>query len=714
MEPHEQQVELQSVRSSEERLRLQIHQLQKRLSDQSSEIEALRARVIAAQERATQAHAPIGIVEVTLDGHYVSVNDAFCELLGYARDELLGLTFSEITFAEDRARSQELVERLTTGAIPSSRVEQRFLRRDGTLVWVDVYRTLIKSDIGTPLYVMGAIVDLTDHKRAEAALRESEARYRLLFEGSAVPIWEEDFSAVAARFAELRAAGVSDFRAHLTADPVEVHRLATLVKILDVSPASLELFGVSSRQELLGNLPAYFREESWEVLREEMIALAHGQTSFRSEAPLRGARGEDRIVSLHLAVAPGAEHSLSRVLVATLDITERKAAEKLLLDAARTKDEFIAVLAHELRNPLAPVRTAAALLRAHGPANPLVARCAAVIDRQAAQMARLLDDLLDVSRLSRGKLILQHGPVVLQNVVEAAAETARPHIEQRQHQLVIDVPDTPILVDGDAARLTQVLGNLLNNAAKFTPPPGQISITARAENDEALVTVRDTGAGIASDQLKHIFDLFTQAGRDERTSSTGLGIGLALARQLVEMHGGSISVSSEGLGNGSEFAVRLPLTRVAASVPDDLAPMSSTALLGRRVVVVDDNADAAEMLATWLGGLGCEVRTVTDGIAAVQETERFRPDVAFVDLGMPGMAGYEVCRRIRQEPWGAHVTLVALTGWGQEEDRRRSISAGFDHHLVKPADLDRLVELLRCIIPGVGIGVGDGVRGACF
>ena len=789
-----------------------------------TERKASEAALRDSQQRlaATQAHVPIGIVELTLDGRYVNVNDAFCKIVGFPRDELLGQTFGEITVAEDRLRNRELFEQLTAGAIPSFRFEKRFVRKDGTLAWVDVHGTLIKSDSGLAAHVIGAVVDLTDRKQSEAvlrevderframadaapvliwetdetgvvfvnghyldffgtdfevicgmgwaqflhpddaagyvaayqaafaarepysyecrfrratgeyrwllntgrpfgkrgfvgfsaditdskrigaALRESEARYRLLFEGSPVPIWEEDFSAVARRFAELRAAGISDFRAYLTANPYEVHRLATLVKIIDVSPAGLRLFGVLSKDALVERMPAYFREETWDVFREELITLANGQTSFQSEAPLKDARGEDRTISLHLAVPPGAEQSLSRVLVTMLDITERKAAEEALLDTARQKDEFVAVLAHELRNPLAPVRTAVALLKARGPVDPVVARCRDVIDRQAAQMARLLDDLLDVSRLSRGRLALARGPVVLQDVIEAAIETARPLVDQRQHELVVEAPRAPVLLDGDAARLTQVLGNLINNAAKFTPLPGRITIAARVEQNEAVVIVADTGIGISANQKDHIFGLFAQGADTNRNASTGLGIGLALARQLVEMHGGSILVSSEGSGQGSEFVVRLPLTpTVSTSSSDHATSPASPALSGLRVLVADDNVDANEMLAAWLASIGCEVRTVTNGATAVHELKRFRPDVALVDLAMPGLDGYEVSRRIRQEPWAANVTLVALTGWGQEEDRRRSIAAGFDHHLVKPADFERLIELLQSIVPGV-------------
>jgi PAS domain S-box-containing protein len=281
--------------------------------------------------------------------------------------------------------------------------EFRIVRPDGAIRWVANFGRAVYPGGGGAGRMIGTITDITERKVAEAALLNSEERYRLLFEGSALPMWEEDFSAVAVRFAELRAAGVHNFRAYLTAHPEELRRLAALVKLTDVNPASCALFGVADRQALLASLPFHFCDDSWVVLREEMIALAGGQLTFRSEAPLQRADGEVRVVSLHLSVAPGAERTLSRVLVSMLDITERKAAEESLVEAARQKDEFVAVLVHELRNPLAPIRTAVALLRARGPAEPLVSRCRDVIDRQAAQMTRLLDDLLDMSRLSRGR-----------------------------------------------------------------------------------------------------------------------------------------------------------------------------------------------------------------------------------------------------------------------------------------------------------------------
>lgn len=770
---------------------------------------------------ATQSYVPIGIVELTLDGRYASVNEAFCEMVGYSRAELIGRTFVEITCPDDRPRNQALFEQLTVGDIPSSRFEKRFVRKDGTMVWVDVHRTLIRSDDGAPAYVIGAVVDLTDRKRAEAvlrevddrframadaapvliwqtddtgvvfvnghylaffgtdldavsgmgwarflhhddapgylaayrtayaarqpyshecrfrnasgeyrwllntgrpfgargfvgcsaditdskrteaALRESEARYRLLFEGSPVPIWEEDFSAVVQRFAELRAMGISDVGAHLTAHPDEVRRMAMLVRVVDVSPACVRLFGAGSRDELIDNLPAYFREGAWDVFREELTVLANGYTTFQSEAPLRDARGEERIVSLHLAVAPGSELTLSRVLVTMLDITERKAAEEAMRDAARQKDDFVAVLAHELRNPLAPVRTAVALLQSRGPADPVVVRCRDVIGRQAAQMSRLLDDLVDASRLSRGKLSLERGPIALQDVVDAAVETARPLVEERKHELVVEVPRVPILLDGDATRLTQVFGNLINNAAKFTPLHGRITVTARLEHHEAVVTVTDTGIGIPAEQKEHIFGLFAQGTDAGVSSGSGLGIGLALARQLVEMHGGSISVLQGEDGQGSTFVVRLPLAAaVTSETSDAVGETTLEVLAGLRVLIVDDDRDAAGMLEAWLASRGCEVWSVANGATAVADVGRLRPDVALVDVTKPGKDGYEVGRRIRQDTATADVRLVALTGWGQDGDHRRSRAAGFDHHVLKPADPEQLVSLLQAIVPG--------------
>jgi signal transduction histidine kinase/DNA-binding response OmpR family regulator len=364
-------------------------------------------------------------------------------------------------------------------------------------------------------------------------------------------------------------------------------------------------------------------------------------------------------------------------------------------EADRRKNEFLAMLAHELRNPLAPIRNAAQVLRLLGLENPTLDWARDVLDRQVGQMVRIVDDLLDVSRITRGKIQLRTEPVDVAAVVARAVETSRPLIDARRHGLSVALPPEPLRAEADPARLAQVLANLLNNAAKYTEEGGQIWLDVAREAGEVVFRVRDTGIGIPREMLASVFELFTQADRSLDRSQGGLGIGLTLVKSLVEMHGGSVRASSEGPGKGSEFVVRLP------ALPADPPPPSANgsrevagAGARRRVLVVDDNVDGADSLAILLRAARHEVAVSHDGAAALREAEAFRPEVVLLDIGLPGMSGYEVARRLRQLPGLEGVLLVALTGYGQDEDRQRSRDAGIDHHLVKPADPQALQQLL--------------------
>jgi two-component system CheB/CheR fusion protein len=370
---------------------------------------------------------------------------------------------------------------------------------------------------------------------------------------------------------------------------------------------------------------------------------------------------------------------------------QRRAEE--LADADRRKDEFLAMLAHELRNPLAPIRNAVHIMKLVAPADANLERARDVIDRQVQHLARLVDDLLDVSRITRGKIRLHREPVELAATLSRAVETSRPLLDARRHRLTVTLPPEPVLVEGDATRLAQVLANLLNNAAKYTGEDGAIGVRVEREGDEAVVRVRDNGSGIPAELLPRVFDLFTQGDRSLARSEGGLGIGLTLVKRLVEMHGGSVTGHSDGPGHGSEFVVRLPaLERSRAPAPGDAA--GSGRPMPRRVLVVDDSEDAAESLATVLRIGGHEVCTAYDGPAALRTAEAFRPEVVLLDIGLPGMDGFEVGRRLREQTGMRRALLVAVTGYGQEEDRRRAEQVGFDAHLVKPADLSALERLL--------------------
>jgi PAS domain S-box-containing protein len=382
------------------------------------------------------------------------------------------------------------------------------------------------------------------------------------------------------------------------------------------------------------------------------------------------------------------------------DITERKRAEEALRQADRRKDEFLAMLAHELRNPMAPMRTGIEIMQKINVADPQLCAIRDMLSRQVHQLGRLVDDLLDVSRITRGKVQLRKESLELATAVARAVEISRPVIDARRHRLTIHPWPEPLLLEADPVRLAQVFANLLNNAAKFTNDGGQLELKMGRENGQAVVRVRDTGIGIAADMLPHVFDLFSQANRSVERGDAGLGIGLTLARSLVEMHQGSIQATSAGLGKGSEFVVRLPLRaepRTSASSPPSIAmEYSPTTIAPLRVLVVDDNRDAADSLGLFLKLAGHDVRTTHDGPTALQAAQEFHPDVVLLDIGLPGMNGYEVARQLRQMPVFQKALLVAITGYGQEEDRRLSKQAGFNVHLVKPVDPHVVQALLAC------------------
>jgi PAS domain S-box-containing protein len=384
----------------------------------------------------------------------------------------------------------------------------------------------------------------------------------------------------------------------------------------------------------------------------------------------------------------GAHSGFSKIL---RDMTDRKQADEALRKSDRRKDEFLATLAHELRNPLAPIRNGLQLLKlTSDPATWEQAR--AMMERQLAQMVRLVDDLMDISRITRNRLELRKAPVELWAVVQSAVETARPQIEASGHTLTVTLPPTPINLYADQTRLAQVFWNLLNNSAKYTEPGGRISLTAELEGGEAVVTVRDNGIGIPAESMPGLFEMFSQVDRSLERAQGGLGIGLALVKGLAEAHGGKVTVQSGGVGEGCTFVVRLPVTKdklQADTLPDSAKPIPKG-----RILVVDDNRDGAASLAMLLSVMGNDTRTAHDGLQGVELAEAFRPDLIVLDIGLPKLNGYDACRRIRQQPWAKDILIVAATGWGQDEDRRHSKEAGFDHHLVKPVDAAEINRLL--------------------
>ncbi len=370
--------------------------------------------------------------------------------------------------------------------------------------------------------------------------------------------------------------------------------------------------------------------------------------------------------------------------------------EDALREADRRKNEFLATLAHELRNPLAPLRNSLEVVRLGGDSPATFREAREVMDRQVVQMTRLVEDLLDVSRIAQGKLVLRKGPLDLRPILEQAVQMNAPLAEARKHRLSVDLPAEPLWVEADQARLIQVFVNLLNNAAKFTPEAGQLTLSADREGEEAVVRVKDDGTGIAAEMLPHVFELFTQIDVGEERSQGGLGIGLTLVRRLVELHGGTIAATSPGPGLGSEFVVRLP----TAKAPQETGPAATggQVFLARHILIVEDNRDGRESLALLLGMLGHRVDVAEDGPRGLDAALALRPEVALIDIGLPKLDGYEVASRVRAG-LGEGVLLVALTGHGQPEDRQRAVAAGFDAHLVKPVELEELQRLLARRLP---------------
>ncbi len=427
--------------------------------------------------------------------------------------------------------------------------------------------------------------------------------------------------------------------------------------------------------------------------------IAQGETLDAFPAEYRILRPDGTVVWLSgrgMVMSRQPNGKPARYINVMADVTEHRKAEEALRVADRRKDEFLAVLAHELRNPIAPISNALQIMRLGASDTPALAAPRRIIERQIAQLVRLVDDLLDVSRITQGKLILRTRPTSLRGIVESAVEASAPLIEARGHTLTQNLPEQDIRLSADPARLAQVLSNLLNNAAKYTDEGGRITLTVRREGSRAVVEVSDTGIGIPPDRLADIFTMFTQIESAREGTRSGLGIGLTLVKELVELHGGTVEAAS-GAG-GSTFTVRLPAEAVADAGGDTLPPATGTpAPTGHRILVVDDNADSADSLVTLLQMLGNDCTAAYDGPEALQVADKIRPQLVLLDIGLPSMSGYEVAQQLRQRPWARGLVLVALTGWGQGEDRRKSSEAGFDHHLVKPvefADLERIIHAL--------------------
>ncbi len=608
------------------------------------------------------------IVSKSLGGEIQSWNAAAERLFGHTAGEAIGRHISLIIPPERIAEEDHIVASLRAGQ-RIDHFETERLRSDGERVSVSLTISPIKNDAGEVIGASKIARDITDRRRAEA----ERQKFVTLIESSTDFIGMCDMNGI----------------------PFFINR------------AGLQMVGLDTIEEARRTSVRdfFFAEDQARIMNEFFPAVlekGHDEIEVRFR---HFGTGEARWMAYKVQTLTDGAGSPIALATVSQDISERKRLEQNLRtlaadlsDADRRKNEFLAMLAHELRNPLAPISNAVQVLRLGSADSDAVHGASDVLERQVAQMARLVDDLLDLSRITRGKIELRTERVELASIIEQAVEAARALYKREGHTLTMTLPPQAVYLNADPARLTQVLGNLLNNACKFTDKGGHIHIAVEPEGAHVAIRVRDNGIGIAVEHLPHLFDMFTQIDTSLQRSRDGLGIGLTLVKTLVEMHGGTVDVHSEGPGRGSEFVVRVPLlvdtltTASTAVVPGPLAAQS------RRVLIVDDNEDGAESLAMLLSLEGHETRTAHDGLAAVEAVERFRPHAVLLDIGLPKLDGYEVCRYIRKQPWGKDVMLVATTGWGQDEDRHKSMEAGFNTHLVKPVDHDALARLLASLV----------------
>jgi signal transduction histidine kinase/CheY-like chemotaxis protein len=422
-----------------------------------------------------------------------------------------------------------------------------------------------------------------------------------------------------------------------------------------------------------------------------------GQDVDGHEVVIERPDGERRTVMAHVNPIRDRSGKVLGAVNVLIDITARKHVEDALQTADRSRSEFLAMLAHELRNPLAPIRNAVQILNREGALAPESQWALSAIERQVRQMARLIDDLVDVARITSNRLELRKERVDLAAVLRSAVETSGSLLKAGEHQFTVILPEAPIHLDADPVRLAQAVSNLLNNAAQFTERGGRIWLIAERDAGDAVITVRDTGVGIPPPVLPHVFDMFTHGEQARAPRLGGLGVGLTLVKRVVEMHGGTVAAESAGQDLGSTFVIRLPAAETEPDVEPQTENPSRMSLPSLRVLVVDDNRDAADSLAMLLRTTGNEIRTAYDGLEALQVANEFRPEVVLLDIGLPKIDGHEVAQRLRREPWGQRVCLIAVTGWSDEADRARSRAAGFDHHLVKPLDTGHLAQLLSSV-----------------
>ena len=597
---------------------------------------------------------------LTVDGTVLETNRAPLEAAAISPDQVFGKKFWDVHWF---SHSPELQTRVRDWCLSAARGQMSrsdiAVRMAGdSLMWIDFQLAPLRNAVGTITHLIPSAIDIS-------ARRQSEEHMQLATETTGVGIWEWHFISGRIRWN------------------------AQMFRIYGITPTQ---DGFVSYEDWQGSLLPEELGRQEHLLQDTLRRVG---TSSREFHIRRQDDGQYRTIHSIETVRSDADGHVEWVVGTNLDVTVQRQMEEDLKVAARRKDEFLATLAHELRNPLAPVSNALELMKRANGNVVLLEKVRTTMERQVSQMVRLIDDLLDVSRITRDQLTLKKKRIELASVVQLAVETCQPHCEREAQELHVLLPPTPVYLQADLVRLAQVFGNLLNNASKFTPRGGRIELVAELLDGKVAVTVRDTGIGIAADMQSRVFELFTQVDDSRNLSKGGLGIGLALAKRLTELHGGSIAVFSEGRDRGSEFIVQLPVLEEAHDqAAGALAAGALPPVVSRRILVVDDNQDGAESLAALLELDGHETLMSHDGLDAIDKAQSFRPDVILLDIGLPKLDGFEACRRIRELPGGKDIVMVAMTGWGQAEDRRKSKEAGFDSHCVKPVDHAALFEIL--------------------
>lgn len=632
--------------------------------------------------RATFNQAAVGIVLINRSDQFVEANQRFCEILGFSVDELCRLTLSEVIDPQDLPAVQAQTRALLAGQIPVSTFEKRYVRKGGALVWGRTTLTLLTAVSAEAQQFIGVIEDVTDRKNTVQALRDARAQAQEIRSNLAAIVQSSDDAIIS----------------------------KTLEGVISTwNQAAERMYGYTA-EEAVGKsvtllIPPNQIDEEPKILEK----LRRGERIDHYETVRRRKDGTLLDVSLTVSPIKSLDGTIIGASKIARDITQRKRTEELLRqeiaireraeaalrEADRRKDEFLATLAHELRNPLAPIRQAALISKAATATEAQKRWSSDVISRQVQHMSLLLEDLLDISRITRGRLELRTETVELAEVVQAAIEAARPSIDAKRHQFSVELPPEAVEFVADPMRLAQVLTNLLTNAAKYTDPEGVLRLHASCTAESITISIVDSGIGLPADTLSNVFTMFSQVPSSRSHSEGGLGIGLALAKGLVELHKGQIEAHSAGIGKGSEFIVTIPRRRADAPWQKPAITSSSALPVTRRVLVADDNQDAAESLATLLRLDGHEVTVVHDGKQALAAFSTVQPEVALLDVAMPELDGYEVARQVRQGALAGTVTLIAVTGWGQDKDKAQALAAGFNHHMTKPIATDLLCELLR-------------------